>query len=304
MKKIAEPFLPPPVKKGDTIGIIAPAGPVEDRQSFEAGLALLESFGFRVKIDIGVTCKAGYLSGTDAQRTSCFQDAWSDPNIKAIVAARGGFGSMRMLSSIDMALLRNNPKRLIGFSDLTCLLTAMLAGTNLVGFHGPMVATLAKSDQSSIESFFAALTEKWPQPLHLPEVEIIKSGKAAGRLLGGNLTTLAHLIGTRFEPPWRNTILFLEDVGEALYRVDRLLTHLKEAGCLGGISGLILGSFEKCGDYDLIISRAGELLYDLNIPIWANFPVGHGECNRTLPVGIHAVMDSESRRILYNNSGR
>lgn len=303
MKKTAEPFLPPPIQKGDTIGIVAPAGPVEDRESFAAGIALIENLGFRVKIDIG-KCRSGYLSDTDLQRAGCLMNAWSDPEIKAIVAARGGFGSLRMLPSIDMALLKNNPKRLVGFSDLTCLLTAMLAKANIVGFHGPMVATLPKSDQASIDSFLASLSAETPPPFHLPEVEVVRPGKATGHLLGGNLATLAHMVGTQFELLWDDAIIFLEDVGEAPYRIDRLLTHLKEAGRFDDIAGLILGSFDQCGDYEPIVDRAVELLHDRNIPIWSAFPVGHGSSNRALPLGMKVHMDSSTKSIAFNTPKR
>jgi len=183
-------------------------------------------------------------------------------------------------------------KIFIGFSDITALHSALFQETGLVSFHGPMLTTLDQSDKKSVHSFFNTLTTGVMHPFKAESLEILKAGNARGLLAGGNLTTAAHLIATPFETFWENKIVFLEDIGEAPYRIDRMLTHLKTADRFKGINGLILGSFTSCGSHDIIWQRVLEIFQDDSFPIWANFPVGHGEHNMILPIGIEACMDS------------
>ena len=233
----------PQYKKGDTIGLVAPAGPIINKRNFTAGLRILEKNGFRVKYSQNLLNAKGYLAGSDQERSEEFNRLWSAPEVKALVAARGGYGSMRMLDLIDMKLIRKKPKILIGFSDLTVLLAAIYKETGLVTYHGPVVTTLASINKQSQTSFFNALAGKKTDLLKPARIQILKKGRAKGILLGGNLTTLVHMIGTPYELPWQDAILFIEDIDESPYRLDRLLTHLDRAGCLQKINGFILGSF-------------------------------------------------------------
>lgn len=301
MKEINNLILPPPLKKGDTIGLVAPAGPVLKEDAFVAGVKLLSEMGFQIKFDKDIAKRNnGYLSASDEQRASEFHDLWRDPEVNGILAVRGGYGSLRMLPYLDMNLIRQFPKIFVGFSDISVLLTAILKNTGLVTFHGPMLTTLDKIDKFSIEAFINTLSGKQPDTIKPKGLEILISGNAQGKLLGGNLTNLAHLVATPYEVSWEDTILFLEDVGEDPYRVDRMLTHLKEAGRLDNISGLILGSFKNCGDVEQIWHRSIELLGDKKIPIWANFPAGHGAKNYILPLGIEAEIDSQTGKLYFS----
>lgn len=293
MKETNDLILPPRLNRGDTIGLVAPAGPIVNEAGFTAGVRLLRETGFEVKFAPGLTHqREAYLAGTDTRRINEFRDLWADPEVKALLAARGGYGSLRIVSSLDMDLMRSQPKILIGFSDVTVLITAILKHAGLVTFHGPTLSTLARSDRETAETFFNTITGRPPELIKADGLEVLVPGQARGRLLGGNLTTLTSLMGTSYELPWEGAILFLEDVNEAPYRLDRTLTHLKEAGRLQGVAGVILGIFDECGDVELFWKRTIELFEDEHIPIWANFPVGHGQANRILPLGIEVEMDS------------
>lgn len=291
-------LFPPSLRKGDTIGLVAPAGPWDEGE-FSRGVQILDQYGFKVKTAPDLAAKDNYLAGPDQHRTAIFQAIWRDPEVRAVLAVRGGYGSLRILPAIDYQLIRLHPKIFIGFSDITALHCAIFQQTGLVTFHGPMVTTLAKHDKQSLLSFFDTITSGACQPIKTPSVEILKPGQAAGRLTGGNLTTAVHLLATPFEVPWQDKIVFLEDVGEAPYRVDRMLTHLKMAGRFAGIRGLILGSFTNCGDQEMIWHRVMELFADETLPVWANFPIGHGKQNMIVPVGSEAVMDSSTGMLSF-----
>ena len=302
-KKEAHPIYPPPIKKGETIGLVSPASPLINKDNFSSGVQVLEKKGFEVKFNRKLLNSKGYLAGSDQERADEFNKLWADPEVKALIAARGGYGCLRMIDLIDMKQIRKNPKILIGFSDLTVLLNAIHKKTSLVTFHGPVVTTLADIDKQSQISFFNVLTGKTQNLIKPSKVKILKEGKAKGILLGGNLTTLVHMIGTPYEIPWNNTILFIEDTGESPYRLDRLLTHLSKAKSLQKLKGLILGTFtdeerkENGAMQKAVRKRIVELFEGLDIPVWANFPVGHSRRNLILPIGVRAVMDSTDGKL-------
>ncbi|MCX5864239.1 MAG: LD-carboxypeptidase [Deltaproteobacteria bacterium] len=299
MNAIPKPILPAPLKKGETIGIIAPAGPVRNEGDFRAGLKILTELGFKTRHRNDILRHNDYLAGTDQQRLAELHELWRDPEVKAILAVRGGYGCLRLLPDLDLALIREQPKILIGFSDLTVLLSTIQQKTGLITFHGPMLTTLARSDRDSQDAFFDLLTGRPRPESKIKGLEILKGGQASGRLLPGNLTSLVHLLGTPFEPDWRDTILVLEDIGEAPYRIDRLLTHLWAAGKLEQIAGLVLGDFDQCGEREAIWQRVLDLLAHRTIPIWANFPCGHGSRNLILPVGAEVQLDSSAGRLVF-----
>ena len=294
----ATSLFPRALRKGDTIGLVAPAGPWNEDE-FARGVQILDQYGFKVRIAHDLGAKENYLAGSDRHRTALFQEIWRDPEVQAVLAVRGGYGSLRILGAIDYQLIRDQPKIFIGFSDITALHCAIFQQTGLVTFHGPMVTTLAKHDKQSLLSFFDTITSGVCRPITTRSVEILKSGQAAGRLIGGNLTTAVHLLATPYEVAWRDKIVFLEDVGEAPYRIDRMLSHLKTAGRFAGIRGLILGSFTNCGDQEMIWARVMELFSDEDLPIWANFPIGHGEQNMIVPIGGEARMDSSTGTLSF-----
>jgi muramoyltetrapeptide carboxypeptidase len=211
-----------------------------------------------------------------------------------------------MIDMLDMDLIRQQPKMLIGYSDITVLLNVICMETGLVTFHGPVLSSLANSDKFSIDSFFQTLTGKTTPILKPDSLEILVPGNTTGTLRGGNLATLVHLIGTPDEIPWDGSVLIIEDVGEPPYRVDRMLTQLKKAACLDRLSGLILGTFtdeatkgDNSSVCEAIWNRTLELVGEQHIPVWANFPVGHTARNTMLPLGIEAEMDSASATLKF-----
>jgi muramoyltetrapeptide carboxypeptidase len=241
--------------------------------------------------------KTGYLAGNDAQRARLVNQLFKDPAINAIVCARGGFGSLRILPLVDFEVIRKNPKVFIGFSDITALLTAITTRSGLVSFHGPVVTTLAKAPEVTRNTLLGAISSDMPLEVHPANGVVIQAGRARGALIGGNLTTLCHLLGTPFEPRFKRRLLLLEDRGEALYRIDRMLVQMKLAGCFDEIAGLILGSFEGCGSLDGVYEVFQDHFKDISAPILAGFDVGHGAQNLTMPLGIDATLDAD-RQIL------
>lgn len=294
--------LPAPLVKGDLIGLVSPSGPPDNEEFLAAGIRLIREMGFEIKWNRDLLAtRPGYLAGSDAERALEFHRMWADEEVKAILAVRGGFGAMRMLDMVDMDLVRRYAKLFIGFSDITVLLNVLCQETGLITFHGPTLTTLTRSDRLSVASFFQALTGRLEATLPFDRLEMLVRGQADGRMLGGNLTTLVHLIGTPYEINLDGAILAIEDVGEALYRIDRMLTQLKLAGRLNRLRGLLLGSFssESFGrndslDYESVWHRVTELAAELEIPVWADIPFGHGVRNYTLPIGAEVEMDSNT----------
>jgi muramoyltetrapeptide carboxypeptidase len=289
---------PPRLKPGDTIGIVAPAGPFEPK-IFSQGLSTLESLGFRTRASDEIFEKTGYLAGSDAQRAQLVNRLFKDPAINAIFCARGGFGSLRILPLVDFEVIRENPKVFIGFSDITALLTSITTRSGLVSFHGPVVTTLAKAPEITRNTLLGAISSDMPLEIQPANGVVIQAGRAQGPLIGGNLTTLCHLLATPFEPRFKHCILLLEDRGEALYRIDRMLFQMKLAGCFDGIAGLVLGSFEGCGTQDGIYQIFKEHFQGTSIPILAGFDIGHGKQNVTVPFGIEAVLDTDQQVLSF-----
>jgi len=287
---------PPCLKTGDTIGIVAPAGPFNP-EKFVRGKAVLETMGFRIFYDESIFQQHGFLAGTDAQRADQMNRLFADPSVQAIVCARGGYGSMRILPLLDYQTIQLHPKIFMGFSDVSALLTMLYEQCSLVTFHGPMVTSLAGATEKTISSMRTALTSDGPLELVPEEGKTIKSGISSGILCGGNLTTLCHLVGTPYATNFKGKILLLEDVGEMTYRIDRMLTQMKLAGCFNGMAGLILGAFKKCGQLNEIVEIFDNIFHDADIPILAGFDIGHGKTNLTVPLGQDATLDAGKKRL-------
>ena len=281
---------PPRLVKGDVIGVISPAGPV-DESGLQPGLNTLERAGFRVGLSSHAYDKRGYLAGEDTARLDELHDMFQDKKIKAIFCARGGYGSMRLLDNIRYDLIRKNPKILVGYSDITALLMAIYKMTGLVSIHGPMVGEFSSGHRGNWESLLRLLSSSQPVELNLTQGSGLVPGKATGILLGGNLSLICHLMGTPFLPPLDGCILFFEEKGEPLYRVDRMLTHLKLSGRLKGIAGMVAGQFEGCDDRAALEQLFIDRLSDLEIPLATGLPVGHGRENRAVPLGVEAELD-------------
>ncbi len=284
---------------GDCIGIVAPASGF-DAVKFESGVEIIEAMGFRVDIPQGLMDPQGYLSASDEVRARHIMDYFSDPGIKAIFCARGGYGAIRVLERLDWEMIYNHPKIFVGYSDITVLLSAFYEKGRFAVFHGPMVATLSDADEDSRAALLAALTSRNPYQPSLENCRILKSGVAAGPVIGGNLASLCHLMGTAFSPETKDHILFLEDKGEAAYRIDRMLMHLKLAGCFEKICGLVLGSFTDCGDYRVVEELVLGLLAHRDIPLVSRFSAGHGGQNLTIPMGIPANLDTDRRTLSFD----
>jgi muramoyltetrapeptide carboxypeptidase len=284
--------LPP----GSLIGVVAPAGPM-DAERLARVPALYQAFGYRCRLYPCCTPREGYLAGPDAARLADLHAALADPEMAAIHAVRGGYGCMRILDGVDTALLRAHPKLLIGYSDLTAL-HALWAREGLPTLHAPMSDMLLPGREADQAALFAALQrglragdvlapELDPGGLRVP-------GRATGRLVGGNLSLVAALLGTPWAWRAEGAILFLEDVNEELYRVDRLLTQLRLAGVFSAVAGFVLGSFTEATSPQVLLR---EMLGPLGKPILGGWPTGHGTPNRPLPLGVLVELDATAGRV-------
>lgn len=290
---------PPALRPGDRVAVLAPASPI-DRDAFDRGVTELRELGFEPVFDERALASTGYLAGSAAERAAAFQQAWDDPDVAGIVAVRGGYGSAQLLPLLDAAALRRTAKPVLGCSDLTALLAYLTTGCGVVGFHGPMLVTLARGedgyDRASLLGCLAV-----PAPLGAlrpPGVEAVRGGTARGTLLGGTLTLLAASLGTpfAFSPP-EGYVLFLDDVGERPYRIDRMLTQLRQSGLLRAASAVVLAEFPDCRDAAGRDARSvcGELLADFRGPVLFGFPSGHTSGPAlTLPFGVTVTVAADA----------
>lgn len=283
---------PQALRPGDIIGVAAPASPF-DQQAFERGIAVLESMGYQVKIPENLFMRHGYLAGSDTDRAALLMNLFEDESIKAVFCARGGFGSMKLLPLLDFEMICARPKILLGFSDITALLVTIYNRCGMVTFHGPIVTSLKKDTDKTCSALVAAIGSSRPIVLKPGKAVILNPGRASGRLVGGNLTSLCHLMGTPYEPHFGGHLLFLEDRGEAPYRIDRMLSQLHLAGHLDAVAGVILGSFQDCGPLEDVHSVIKEAFRHTGVPILAGFEIGHGTDNLTVPIGLEAGLDTQ-----------
>lgn len=291
---------PVKLRPGDTIGVIAPARWLEEDRLNTAARAL-EGAGFKVKLSPQNRLRDGLFAGTDADRARALEGMFADPEVKAVMCARGGYGALRIADSLDYGVIEANPKIFVGYSDITCLLLAIQRRTGLVTFHGPMLVDLTESPlRDNFDHLIATMTGDDPAALAAPLVETssaLRSGAAEGPLVGGNLTILANMLGTGTDFDTAGAILFIEDVDEYLYNVDRMLLHLKRAGKLDGLAALAVGSFSAIKENDEPFGRTiEEMVLDhsagMDFPIVTDFPTGHGTANMTLPVGAPARIEA------------
>ena len=289
---------PPALHPGDTIGIAAPASPF-GQKAFDEGMAVVKSLGYQVKIPDNIFKAQGYLAGSDAERAKLLMDLLTDESVKAILCARGGFGSMRLLPFLDFEAIRANAKVLMGFSDITTLLVAIFDRSRIVTFHGPLVTTLKRDRGKTCRAFIEAASSVTPLVLTPRQPVVLSPGKASGVLMGGNLTSLCHLLGTPYEPDLKGRLLLLEDRQEAPYRIDRMLSQLHLSGHLDGVSGVILGTFEACGALEDVYALFKEAFRHTAVPILAGFDLGHGTQNLTVPIGLEAKMDTRDGRLRF-----
>ncbi len=285
---------PPPLKPGDRLRVIAPSGALRELESFNQGLEVWRSWGFGVDVSPGAKDQWGYLAGADANRRHQLGHALADPTYKGILCARGGYGGTRLLEDWHWPEAMP-PKWLIGFSDITSLLWS-LGKRGISGVHGPLLTTLAAEPDWSQQRLKNLVMGHGSPPLH---GEGWSQGTAEGRLWPANLTVATHLLGTAHEPDLTGAILAFEDVTEAPYRIDRMLTHWRMAGKFSQISGIALGRFSRCEPAEGVPSFAvaevlRDRLGDLGIPVVANLPFGHDGDNAALPVGAMARLDGSA----------
>jgi muramoyltetrapeptide carboxypeptidase len=304
---------PPRLKTGDSIAIVAPAGPIEHRDSMNLGISALERMGFRVRFEERIFQSSRYLAGSDADRAEELMTAFEDSEIQAIVAMRGGYGCSRLIPLMHERRLRGSPKLFMGFSDLTTLHMYFRRRFGWITIHGPMATTLGRMELDQESHLISLMTDPGYHPsLSFPQLEAWKPGVAEGVLAGGCLSIVTASIGTPYEIKTEGKILFLEDQGEPPYRLDRMLTHLRLSGKLDNISGLILGDFLDCDPFqgDDSHRQSGytakealqEILEDLDVPIMAGFPAGHGNANWALPLGLKIRIDANSRAVQFLDS--
>jgi muramoyltetrapeptide carboxypeptidase len=284
---------PPRLERGDGVGIIAPAGPVADLE-IQPGADLLRSLGFEVFPSSHVLEKKDYLAGDDRVRLRDLHDMFRSDRVRAILCARGGYGTLRLLESIEYEVIRENPKIIVGYSDITALLIALHKKTGLVTFHGPVVRDFRRNRHQNLKSLLRLVGSGEKPSFPLLHGEVIRPGKAEGVLVGGNLCLLCHLLGTAFMPAPKGKILFLEEKGEPLYRIDRMLTHLRLSGFLRRCAGIVFGEFVECGDGSSLAQVVRERTSDLEMPVVTGLRAGHGQENVTLPIGVRACLDTEN----------
>ncbi len=311
------PIKPEPLEPGDTIMFVAPAGEL-NKQRMARVKQRLEDMGFKTKQRDDLFRQYGYLGGTDEQRAEELMQAFEDPEVDAIFPGTGGYGTTRMIDLLDYRVIRRNPKILVGFSDITGLHLAINKRAGLVTFHTPSpqygLGSEGNLSDFSAKYFWRAILKSsyyddngkrlkpgWTYeiPEDLDQPTVIAQGKARGRLVGGNFSLIAATMGTPYEIDCKNKILFVEDVGEAPYRIDRFLSTMRLAGKLDELNGVILGKFtrtEKEGDEPSEFSVEGimqQYFADADYPVIYNFPVGHFKQNATMPVGTMCELQAD-----------
>jgi len=289
---------PPRLKQGDRIGIVAPAGPVL-HDEIQPGLDFLESLGFEPVCSPHLYDQKGYLAGEDKARVKDLHAMFRDRKIKAILCARGGYGTHRILQKLDFGLFSRNPKIFVGYSDITALLFALFKKSGLITLHGPVLRDLLKNDGRNAALLLRLMTSDELTMVNFPSGTAVKKGRAEGVVLGGNLSLICHLIGTPFLPSFKGKLLFIEEKGEPLYRIDRMLTHLLLSGELEKCAGFMVGTFEECGDPASVMKLVRERCSRLNMPIVSGLPLGHGEQNVPLPIGVKAVLDTKKMNLVF-----
>ncbi len=300
-KNVENLLKPPAINPPANCAVVAPASPMDEHMII-SGAQKLKEIGIIPPESVVLPQDHKYLAGSDNKRATAFMEAFKDSDTEVIFCVRGGYGCSRILDSLDFDLISKNPKLFVGYSDITFLHCALWSQCRLVTIHGPTISQLRVLPDNEIRLLAELFTSPSKPEYHFPLAQTIKSGTAVGRVLGGNLTCLCHVLGTQYEPDFADCILVLEDRGEALYRIDRMLNHLKLAGKLDSLRGLVLGEFISCGPVSAIWELVHDVLKGINIPVLAGIPVGHGSRNIPLPLGLEAVLDSDEKTLAYLDS--
>jgi len=292
------------VRAGDVVGVVAPSGPIEEA-NLQAGIAVLESLGLRPRLGAAVLERRAHLAGPDDARRADLAAMLANPSVRAVFCARGGYGSQRIVPTIDWAALRDDAKPVVGYSDVTAVHGA-LARAGVASFHGPMVASdMARGlTATSLDSFWSAISQPEAR-LSAPVPTAIRGGRARGRLAGGCLSVFATTLGTPWAVDTTGAVLFLEDVREWPYRLDRLLLQLRQAGAFDHVAGVVFGTMATCqssnglGPLDIV----RDAFADAPFPVGFGLPAGHDSAetdveNLTLPLGIDVELDVDAGRLV------
>ena len=294
---------PPALKSNATIGILSPSSWMNE-SDLKLAITVFEEKGYHLVLGESVFLKDHTFAGTPEQRANDINNMFANPDIGAIICTRGGYGANRVLPLLNYDLIKANPKIFMGYSDVTAFLTSITQKTGLVTFHGPMLSSFKKGmvdyNFDLIEKTlfgYESITIQSPREL---QCRVLKSGKAEGPLWGGNMCLLINRLGTPDQLNTDGTILFIEDIGEYLYAIDRMMVHMKKAGMFDNIKGLIIGELVDMKDYDEPFGKSTDEIVmdvcgDLEIPIISNFPCGHGMYHATMPISIPVRLDSDSQ---------
>lgn len=305
----SRPIKPRALRPGGLVALASPSGPMRPEAAAPM-VAQLEAWGFRVREAPHAYAQWGYLGGTDEERAGDLNELFRDEEVGAILATRGGYGVTRLLPRLDFEALRRSPKALVGFSDITALHLA-LARIGLVSFHGPVADTAGKRrNDYSLDLLWRALTQPEPlgpvtNPPDGPVLTTLAGGRASGPLIGGNLSLIAATMGTPWEIETDGSILLIEDVDEAPYRIDRMLTQLLEAGKLRGVRGIVFGEPVEIEEPDpnkptlTLDEILADRLGTLGIPVLVGFAAGHGFYRATLPLGVRVTLDADQGVLIF-----
>jgi muramoyltetrapeptide carboxypeptidase len=297
------------LQPGDTIALVNPSGALFERQPYVIATETLQALGFKVREAPHLRARHGHLAGTDAQRASDINAMFADTGVHGLLAVTGGSGGARMLAGVDYGLVQANPKFLGGFSDLTALINAVTRRTGLVTFHAPMGAS--EWNKYSVEQFKRVVMAAEPALLANPpatddalvprtqRITTLRGGRASGHLVGGNLAVLSGIAGSAYWPVFDGAILFLEEVNEYIYRVDRMLSTLALAGAFDRLAGVVIGAFTNCGPGEGFGRLTLDEVFDdhfgrLGVPVFSGASFGHIRLKWTLPVGLPAEMDADA----------
>jgi len=303
-------ILPKRLKRGDTIGLITPSGPITKKQLNET-VNKLKGLGFKPYYEDSVLSQYGYFAGKDNERAEELNKMFANENIDGIICVRGGYGAIRILDMLDYDAIEANPKVFMGYSDITAFLNAIHSRTGLVTFHGPL--GISQVNDFTFNTFNSVVTNpktrykysymREPNTETNPEFDLytINKGKATGELIGGNISVIASMIGSDFEPDFENKLVFMEEIEEKTYRVDKMLVHLLQATNLKKAAGIAFGVFKECNINDeprLTLKQAiADLFKPLDMPISYGLPFGHINTIITLPVGIKAKLNANKNRL-------
>lgn len=294
-------IIPKALRKGDTIALTAPAGAIFNKSHISKIEKRLAQLGFKTVRGETLKQQVGYLAGSDDARTQELHEFFKDKSVNAILAMRGGWGCARILDGLNYNLIKENPKIIMGYSDITSLLIAITNKTGLVTYHGPVGYSSWKefSTKQVFNTLVNGLTHTMTNPNGYKEgLKTLTSGSASGELVGGNLTVLVSMVGTDYEPNWTNKILFIEETGEEPYRIDRMLWQLKQANVFDEINGVVIGAFTKCNPDEPEKSFSLDEVLDQHFkearfPVYKGATIGHIVPKFTMPIGLNASMDAD-----------